>query len=135
MLGKRGRNNNGDRPGKRRAVVGGYVNVHAARRERANIPVRRNWPLNLRDPVSLNNLVNWNGNRAIEVNHPTNPTGTKTYFKPAVFHTLFGNEWKYMPPNSNLPIHPTETNPTSRQHIKRKNVRLVYFHGPKPVVV
>jgi hypothetical protein len=132
---KRGGNNGNERPGKRRAVAGGYVNVHAARRERANIPARRNWPLNLKDPISLNNLSNWNGNRAIEVNHPTNPAGTKIYFKLSEFRTLFGNDWKYMPPNSNLPIHPTVTNPVSRQPIKRKNIRLVYFHGPKPAVV
>jgi len=129
----RGHNNNGNRAGKRRATPGGYINVPMAHRNRANIPVQRNWPVNIRDPVSLNNLANWNGNRAIEVNHPTNAAGAKTYFTPAVFHRLFGNEWKYMPPNSLFPIHPTETHPLTRQPIKRKNVRLVQFVGPRPI--
>jgi hypothetical protein len=127
--------NERNRAGKRRGLEGGRrANVHVNRRAAANVPTRRNWPLNLADPVSLNSLANWTGNRAIEVNHPTNPA-IKTYFTTNAFRQMFGNNWKNMPPTSNVPIHPIETHPVTRQLVPRRTVRLVYFQGPKPVVV
>lgn len=100
------------------------------RRDRANIPENRNWSLlvNKVDPVSLQNIGNWNGNKAIEVKRGSN----KDYFTLESFRRLFGNNWKNLARNSNAPIHPSVTHPLTRQPVPRKNVRLVKFTGTKP---
>jgi ankyrin repeat protein len=91
-------------------------------------PVNRSWKnFNNKDPISLNNKNTWKGNRAIEVN--TN--GRKTYFYPSNFNRWFGNAWKTMPPNSNNSIHPTKRHPLTRSIVKRKQVKLVKFTGPR----
>ena len=99
-------------------------------RAKANTPVNVNWKVlkNKTDPISLLNIKNWNGNKAIEVK---NQNGRKTYFTLGSFSGYYGNRWKNMAPDSTTSIHYTRTHPSTRKPIMRKNVRLVRFTGNK----
>ena len=92
----------------------------------SNVPVKRLWPKNYMDPISHNNISNWKGKLAMEVNTPN--SNKKLYMTVTNFDKWFGKNWRRLDSNEKL----TKTHPLTRKNVLRKHVRLVRFYGQKP---
>ena len=92
----------------------------------SNVPVKRLWPKNYTDPISHNNISNWKGKLAMEVNTPN--SNKKLYLTVSDFNKWFGKNWRRLDSNEKL----MKTHPLTRKNVLRKHVRLVHFYGQKP---
>jgi hypothetical protein len=92
----------------------------------SNVPVKRLWPKNYTDPISHNNIANWKGKLAMEVNAPN--SNKKLYMTVTNFNKWFGKNWRKLQSNEKL----AKTHPLTRRNVLRKHVRLVRFYGQKP---